>query len=284
MSITSQSEIKKVKQILCNRKAKLFHACQLQDFRSYVKLGGIPSRNKLSNSNLPFTTFDTDNIDKDHDLWNKVFGNFSDFGIGYSKALSKSFPNPYGPIQIVLNPSAFDEVSDIAISLRSAGAGDFDRGQESLKSSQDLNQIYFNIEIKKDTTDKYTAFSKTLNERFNRSNCTSPEFNCTIENEIISFEHCVYIIVDNCIFNGKPLIDEVKKITPKTVCARTYDGNKGGLILELSKLTHFHDCSKKALLSNVNASDELKNVISGMNEFHFNRFISYLTSGTTRAQ
>lgn len=283
MTISSQAELDHIRNLLTNRQSKLYHACQLQDFRSYIKLGGIPSRNKLSNSKLEFTVFETDQIDKEHQLWDKVFGNFTDFGYNYAKPPNKSFPNPYGPIQIVLNPTALDEMSDIAISLRSAGSKNFNRDQECLKSSDEFKLLYTNIEEKGDSTDKYFAFSKTLNERFERTDCTSPEFNCNVPDEIIPFKYWAYVVVDNCSYKDGLLIDEASKISPKKIYPRTYWGDRGELIFELSELTKTHDCSKSKLLSNTDASKNLKALVSDMNEFHYNRFINYLTIGTTRA-
>ena len=282
MVITCRAEIEKIQKILENRQAKLYHACQLQDFYSYIELGGIPSRNKLLESGLDFTEFDTDENDKENDLWDKVFGNFSDFGSNFAREGSNSFPNPYGPIQIVINPSATKDFNDIAISLRSAGASDFDRDSETLSSSKEFEKIYLNPQIKQDNSDKLVAYQKTLNERFGRTNCTSPEFNCTISDELIPFSRCAYITVDNCDIGGESLLSKVQKSSTKKVFLRNYYGNKGELILELSKLTQTYDCNKRNLLNNPAASRELKQLITAMNEFHYNRFVRYLTIGTTR--
>ncbi|MBU0525750.1 MAG: hypothetical protein KKC24_05795 [Gammaproteobacteria bacterium] len=283
MTISNRSEINAIRDELALRQTKLFHACQLQDFRSYIELGGIPSRNKLSNSNLSFTVFDTDPIDKKHQLWDKVFGNFSDFGNNFSRPPSKSFPNPYGPIQIILNPTAFDDVSDLAISLRSAGSKNFDRENECLKTSSEFKLLYANVEIMGNATDKFYAFGNTLNERFKRTDCTSPEFNCTVPDEIVPFKHWAYIVVDNCYYGNELLINEVSKLTSKKTFLRKYGEGRAELILELSQLTKTYDCSKATLLGNPNASENLKTFISELNEFHYNRFIKYLTIGTTRA-
>ncbi|WP_338800558.1 hypothetical protein V9L13_22275 [Pseudomonas sp. RSB 5.4] len=282
MTISKKEEILEVKAELIKRKAKLYHACQLQDFLSYVKLGGIPSRNKLSKSGYNFTFFDTDQIDKEHQLWDKVFGNFSDFGTNYARSSSKSFPNPYGPIQIVLNPSATDNMLDLAISLRSAGSKTFNRATECLKKSDEFKRIFSNTEIKNDATDKFIAFSNVLNERFERTDCTSPEFNTSIKNELIPVADWAYIIVDNCAYKDGLLIDELKKTAPKSVHSRDYQDDRAELIFELSSLTKTYDCNKQSLLSNSRASDNLKALVAEMNEFHYNRFIKYLTIGTTR--
>lgn len=282
MVIICKLELEKIRKNLEARKAKLYHACQLQDFYSYIELGGIPSRNKLLESELDFTQFETDGNDQANGLWDKVFGNFSDFGSNFARENSNSFPNPYGPIQIVINPSAIQDFDDMAISLRSAGAADFNRDSETLSTNSEFNKIYVNTELKDDNTDKYVAYQSTLNERFSRSNCSSPEFNCTIDDEIIPFNRCAYITVDNCDVGGQSLFSLVQKASPKKTYPRNYYGNKGNLIFELSKLTQTYDCTKRNIISNPAASLELKQLISKMNEFHYNRFVRYLTAGTTR--
>lgn len=92
MAIVDKQEIEKIITSLEARDAKLYHACQLEDFKSYLALGGVPSRNKLLGSGLKFTEFDTDTIDKQNKVWDKVFGNFSDFGQVFARAGSGAQP------------------------------------------------------------------------------------------------------------------------------------------------------------------------------------------------
>ncbi|MCU9529978.1 hypothetical protein [Pseudomonas mosselii] len=287
MAIEEKSEIEKIVKVLEHRNSLIYHACQLKDFRSYVQLGGIPSRNKLFNSKLDFTKFDTDTIDKENDVWDKVFGNFSDFGREFTKETSNSQPNPYGPIQIVLKPNALRSSSDLCISLRSAGARDFDRDKESLKNSQEFNMIFQYIDPEQapnSNQKKNIAFANELNSRFNKNNSFSPEFNCAITNELLSFDDVAYIVVDACKYRNQDLCSEVKKITNKKVFAREYFcQNKKAIITELSEHSASRDCTQQALLSGSFASERLKTWVSARNEFHYNRFITYLTNGTTRA-
>ncbi|POD30580.1 hypothetical protein BKM14_19500 [Pseudomonas syringae pv. syringae] len=287
MTIKNKVEIEKITESLEHRNALLYHACQLKDFRSYIKLGGIPSRNKLLNSKLEFTVFDTDRIDKENDVWDKVFGNFSDFGREFTKESSNSQPNPYGPIQIVFKPNALRSTSDLCISLRSAGARGFDREKESIKNSQEFSKIFQYIDPKQapnENQKKNIAFATELNSRFNRNNCFSPEFNCTTANEVLSFEDSIYIIVDACQYKGQDLINEIKAITDKKVFARDYFcQEKKAIITELSMLSADRDCTKQALLDGDFASEKLKKWVAARHEFHYDRFINYLTNGTTRS-
>jgi hypothetical protein len=284
MPISGSSQIAELVSILEERGAMLYHACQLKDFKSYVKLGGVPSRNKLFNSGLDYTFFDTDEIDKSNKVWDKVFGNFSDFGNNFPREGTRSLPNPYGPIQIVFKPSVLNDSSDVAISLRSAGAKDFDREGECLQEPKELNLIYLHPE--KDTVpaqSKLVAYERDLNKRFGRSNCKSPEFNCSVEGEVLSFDSCAYIVVDGCRYQGGSLFDEVRKHATKPVRERSYsDINKKKIIEELSTLSAGYDCSKSNFPKITVASASLKVWVLERDEFHYDRFIKYLSIGTTR--
>ena len=287
MAINDALELEKIVLALEARDVKLYHACQLTDFKSYSKLGGIPSRNKLLNSGLAFTAFDTDKIDKENKVWDKVFGNFSDFGREFTKQRSRSQPNPYGPIQLVFRPNALRSTTDLSITLRSAGARDFDRDKECLKNAQEVENIFQYSDasqVQNVTQKKNIAFSNELKLRFNRDDCTSPEFNCATKNELLSFDDVIYIVVDACLYKERELSEEIGKITNKSVHRRTYYcPEKESIIRELSKLSATYDCTQKPLITGNFASDELKAWVSERNDFHYNRFIRYLTYGTTRA-
>jgi len=195
-------------------------------------------------------------------------------------------PNPYGPIQIVFNPSALKSVTDLSITLRSAGARNFDRERESLKKPDDLNKIFHHVnssDARNSSEKRYIAFSKELNNRFTRTDCTSPEFNCSIENELLSFDDAIYFIVDACIYKHGSLPEAVQKIAPKRVIARTYSHEDKKLIIEeLSRLSATHECEKENLMNGSFASNRLKTWVALRDEFHYNRFIRYLQTGTTR--
>lgn len=287
MAIKDKQEIENIINTLEARSVNLYHACQLKDFRSYIQLGGIPSRNKLLNSSLDFTAFDTDKIDKENQVWDKVFGNFSDFGREFTKEKSKSQPNPYGPIQIVFKPNALRSASDLSITLRSAGARNFDRDKECLKNSQEVEMMFqYPNPNQAPTTNqkKNIAFASELNSRFGRDNCFSPEFNCSTKDELLSFDDAIYIVVDACLYKGKHLSTEVERLTNMKVFARDYScSEKKALIIELSTLSATRDCTKQTVLAGNFASEKLKTWIGDRTEFHYNRFITYLTNGTTRA-
>lgn len=287
MAIRNPAEISDISNRIKNRGARLYHACQLKDFRSYLELGGVPSRNNLLESGLEFTEFDTDNIDRTNLVWDKVFGNFSDFGRNFARPNTRSMPNPYGPIQIIFDPLVLNSATDISITLRSAGARDFNRNNECLQSAAEIEKIYKFInpeDASHDHEKTYLAFSEELNVRFSRNNCTSPEFNCEVGDELLNFDYAMYIIVDGCQYQGSALINEIENLTTIPAYEREYSCNiKKSIINELSQIALIKDCSWQNIVTDPNASHELKNWVRNCNEFHYNRFIKYLTIGTIRA-
>ncbi len=110
-------------------------------------MGGVPSRNLLKESGLPFTSFDTDDVDQTNGVWEKVFFNFSDFGSGFANDGSGT-PSPYGPICLVLEPSVLKQATDVSVTLRSSSATGFDREQEGL-SLDDLPKIFEKYALQK---------------------------------------------------------------------------------------------------------------------------------------
>jgi hypothetical protein len=223
-------ELERVVALLERRGVLFYHACQLKDFRSYLQVGGIPSRQLMESSNLPFTEFDTDDADHDTGSWAKVFGNLSDFGRGFAfGADTKAVPNPYGPILLVSRPGALRRCRDMAICLRSAGVQGYDRAAESLgtrtevnrlfKSAYDAGARYGNADIK---------FSEELRSEFSERvqprnvpgwRTLNPEVSCTIQNELISFNDLAYIVVDSYTKEGVRLLDIVESLTQQHAVA-----------------------------------------------------------------
>lgn len=198
-----QSQSKQLIEILNSRNIKIYHACQLSDFKSYLKLDGVPSRQLLSQSRLPFTAFDTDGVDSKNDVWDKVFGNFSDFGYGFYHnnfgEKTAPTPNPYGPILLVFKPNVLQICQDISITLRSAGAGDFNRKNESISELADISKLFYfeNIDFSDSDFKKSRIASESLlNERFNVRFAKNPELNCKTNNGIFPWFFLDFIICD----------------------------------------------------------------------------------------
>jgi len=126
-------QIKAYVDLLNRRQVRLYHACQFEDYCSYLDIGGIPSRKKMEESGKVFTAFATDLTDQERGVWDKVFVNLADFGDGFACG-RQAIPNPYGPILLVISPDGLAQAQDVAICLRSAGANGYDREKEALKS------------------------------------------------------------------------------------------------------------------------------------------------------
>jgi hypothetical protein len=184
------------------RNVYLYHSCQYQDFCAYIKLGGIPSRESLEHAQLSMTSFTTDENDKHNGVWDKVFLNLEDFGkiFAFGKA---GVPNVYGPILFRFKPNALLEATDIAICLRSAGAGNFNREVESLNKLSDVDKLFYFSSNR-----PYLKFKSVLQEEFG-ANAQSVEISCTFPNGILPFNELVDIVVDPYIINGQKLYNRV---------------------------------------------------------------------------
>ena len=188
MAIISGDNLCRVIEELLRRKVKLYHACQLADFKSYLQVGGIPSRNLLAGKELPYTAFDTDGRDVDNGVWRMVFFNLSDFGSGFAKG-GNNLPNIYGPILLCFDPKVLEHANDISITLWSAGASDFNRELNGI-SAEDVPRLFT------DSDSPYVQFQDKLRREFNNERAKSPEMNCSFDNELAVMDYLAYIRVD----------------------------------------------------------------------------------------
>lgn len=270
---------------IAKRDCRIFHACQLKDFESYLKLDGIPSRRVLHRQSHPYTKFDTDDQDKQNNVFDKVFFNLQDFGNTFAKNLSAT-PTVYGPINLVFGPAILANSKDMAICLRSAGAIGFDRKQEGLSHSE-LQQMFVNQKLENTTKDRWIKWTSDLKELFPKKTVTSwPEISCTIEGGVAPFAgNLRYILVDPYTFAGKSLKSYVEDL----------GGNLKVKVIERS--TDFKDdyqflwdqvSNGAKLFSSLNQMSELpKNVqdflgsiSSSELEYQFDRYTDYLERGT----
>lgn len=186
------------------RQVSLFHACQFVDFQSYLDIGGVPSRACLETKKQPFTKFTTDRTDHQHGVWDKVFLNLSDFGRTFAHGHG-AVPNPYGPITIQLCPQALSEASDVAVCLRSAGAKDFDRSKEALRSVTDIDCLF---RYPSEAGFPQSAEIKYADERqrdFHLHQTSDPEVSCAVASGFLSLNYVVAIWVDPYSIRDKPL-------------------------------------------------------------------------------
>ena len=277
-------DIEELVELFERRGAKLYHACQLTDFQSYLDVGGIPSRGYLESSDCSFTPFETDNGDREKSVWDKVFLNMSDFGTTFATG-GNGVPNPYGPILIQLHPKALLEASDVAICLRSAGARDFSREDEALETVDEVNRLFSN------SSDSKMKYGAALQEEFGVDNARDPEMSCSVESGKLSIEHTSLVRVDPYIVNQTSLIHEVKKcLTSRDYRFRVFERShyKEGRKELLAELTELLLSDPSLSLDNL---VELKTCSNGLREWaeqlrdrnlgwNFDRYAQYLRSGT----
>lgn len=299
MSIIKQEEIPQLVELFIERNQKFYHACQYQDFQTYLKLGGVPSRSLMERNLHPFTPFETDNVDKQSGHWNLVFGNLQDFCAifvkGNKNGIPKNVPNPYGPILLVFEPRVFNEANDVAICLRSAGGEDFNRIEEAISISE-VVKIY----NPKYPDKPYILNAKCKNEsdlcldrKFPNKigKIKSIEVSCSTKEEVLSFNYLSEIIVDPYEVNRIQLLDKVSqlcasnKLVPPSV--RTYkEDTRWKLQQELADylITSNQSFTLDVILADQNTLDELKKWATNLKNqgitWQYTRFAKYLKEGT----
>jgi len=277
-------EINELVKLLTNRGVYLYHACQLIDFQSYLKLGGIPSRAHLESNEKPYTKFKTDENDRANDDWDKVFANLSDFGFTFAGGYD-AVPNIYGPILFQIKPEVFYEATDVAICLRSAGGKDFDREKEALKSISDVDRL-FQHPVEDSAKRSYVKNRKELQRDFT-SNASAPEISCTVASGIFPLHYVDLVRVEPYIIQGQRLQDKAKKIISNngaTFCVKQRD-RCPDYTDELLKILESGVPLLKDLSEDSNVSNELrdwaKRIINRGIAYQFNdSFAPYLYHGT----
>jgi hypothetical protein len=194
----------------------LWHACQLKDLRSYLELGGVPSRLRLERDGKPFTSFDTDPRDRSQGVWGKLFFNLEDRSRAFA-AGRHALPNPYGPIVLQLAPGALGEATDVAVCLRSAGATGFDRIQEALTKAEEVDRAFVHPRGAGFPYSGYPRYGDTLQAAFPEKEARSLEISCTVGRAprpgpgAMSFDRLVAVWVDPIAVAGSQLIDLVRE-------------------------------------------------------------------------
>jgi hypothetical protein len=177
---------------ISNLNIKLYHAISLNDFHTYIKEGGILSREKLSESNPYFTRFFSDPKDIQLGCWNRTFGNFTDLGARFGN-FGNSVPNAFGPINIVLSKSVLNDLSDVKVTKVSI-------------SQQKYNANEHDVEMSKLSA----LFNENNGTHYPNNESQGLEFSSSTE--CIEWKHVAYILVDPIEFNGKSLKAEVERI------------------------------------------------------------------------
>ena len=288
------------------RGAKFYHACQLKDFRTYLEFGGIPCRERLEDSGLPYTLFATDDADRRSGSSSKVFGNLSDFGFSFAASEWKRentapVPNPYGPILLELRPDALREADDVAICLRSAGGNDFDREAESLSTAEQVARLFANdYDPNQQYSNAYIKFSEGLRREFPDRvkpatvagwTTINPEVSCTVKTGCLSFSELSRIVVDQYELDGVRLIDLVRLDLRNFglqagIQSRWYRGDMGRqqILSDLARVLSAGPANVNEFLAIADLSEQSaswgRRVVRGNLSWLFERFARYLRTGT----
>lgn len=281
--------IKNLVRLLDRRGVLLYHACQFVDLQSYIRLGGVPSRARLTESEQDFTTFETDDSDRDKGVWDKVFVNLSDFGKTFAAGHAAT-PNPYGPILLRLRPAGLLEAQDIAICLRSAGAQGFDREREALGSVEDVDRLFAFPAENRSKGSSLVKFSKELQREFEDETARDPEVSLSVEGGVLSTRHVISAVVDPYEISGKPLPAWVSEEVKRTRAGfRVYERNfatpdRYRLYGEIGELLADGIPALRDIAQSAGASEELKGWARQLMEKHleyqYHRFAEYLREGT----
>lgn len=280
----SGSQVGELVELLQTRGVLVHHACQYQDFVSYLRLGGVPSRDLLQSVGLDTTPFTTDQIDRENGVWDKAFVNLEDYGRTFARGHA-AVPNPYGPLLFRLRPSALLEADDVAICLRSAGARGFDREWESLKTVADVNRLFW-----KPLSEEYALerlkFKVGLRQEFGQA-AQAVEISCTCKDGLLSFAQTVDVVADPYTVAGTPLAEwtlnaiadsglevPVRIRNPK-VGPAVYDEITSLVGQRTPRLAEF-----PTLTTNVFLLDWTERIRAGGLEYQFRRFADYLRAGT----
>jgi hypothetical protein len=204
-----QHQIPELISLFRTRGVCLYHACQLSDLHSYLRLGGVPSRALLDQSGFPFTAFETDSQDRNNGVWDKVFVNLSDFGRQFAHG-SKGVPNPYGPILLEMDPGALHEATDVAVCVHSAAGTQFDRKREALSSLEEIDGLFVHPAAAGLPLSSYVKYRDQLRQRY--SAAADPELSCSVEQGYLSMQHVKRVIVDPYRLGDKRLIDYVNMV------------------------------------------------------------------------
>lgn len=296
MPLIQIPEIQSLVDFFNTRGVKIYHACQYKDFKTYLEIGGVPSRNLLEQSKLSYTTFDTDDVDKKHEVWNKVFANLSDFGFAFAqgKKNENTAPTPcvYGPILLIFNPEVLFETLDVAICLRSAGGRDFNRAAESLGSVNDINRLFKYPRVEDAPTEyarAYIKYASELKAEFNNPHATSPEVSCTVNDERFSLKYLEKIIVDSYTVCAQDLFVKIERLKrayrlESVVWERKYNEGRREIKQELGNLLLQQHFTLDEIIHNESNSEALRDWASRVNKggisWQYDRFAKYLRSGT----
>ena len=284
MFVGNQNILELIK-LLKERKVSFYHACQLQDLISYLKVGGIPSRGLLESLQLDFTPFKSDANDRKTADWNRVFLNMNDFGnFFHSPQGSGSTPNVYGPILIKLDPDCIEDSDDVAICLCSAGSENYDRSKFSLSSISEVENL-FSYDKTHGLKSSWLKSTKDLKNVFTKIPVKgSPEVSCTVTAKKIKLDYITSVTIDPVEFGGDSLFEKAK------IVLDGYDKILGSMLVRPSSQRDMYsalvgfvgsgETSIKKLHGDSILGDWAQKVQDNGLDWQFERFSDYLNTGT----
>lgn len=296
--IKLKQDIDALIKLLKDRNVNLTHACQLSDFRSYLKLGGVPSRKLLSDQGLSFTPFESDQTDKDNGVWDKSFCNLQDFGTFFHNS-KVGVPTPYGPILISLDPEVLADANDVAICLRSAGSTGFKRESEALSEISSVEKLFKNskeasypgnihstVKLKSIFRDKEVTSFPEISVSLNKLDFGKTGFKAFFVKSIV---------VDRIDLQGTDLFNDVK------LAANDFDVSLGKIVTSRNSYNQkFYDFLIKEIVNYQRDYTQFKNTFKDNTEFDgnpkkliedlatykteymYDRFSRYLIEGTLK--
>jgi hypothetical protein len=288
-----KEEIKNLIRLFNQRGVLLYHACQFLEFYSYLTVGGIPSHDCLERRRLGYNPLVTDDNDRHNGVWDKVFVNLQDYGEVFANG-GDGTPNAYGPILFKINPEAFSVAIEVAITLRSAGASNFNRQQEALSSMAEVNSVFWY------PSGPQVRFGDNLRAAFpNRpsNNVESVEIHCVFPGGYLPLEYIEDIIVDPYRIRDRLLTLHVNDARsncslPFTFSTRTARNVRRSLYNELT--CHFiSSISSSGLVPSLEDLLDVPSVSRDLREWaqriscrkmdwQFERFATCLCNGTLR--
>jgi hypothetical protein len=278
-----KDDIHRLVESLAERQALLYHACQLQDFASYLDLGGIPSRAALERSGLDFTPFVSDDSDKEVGVWDKVFLNLHDFGSAFERGFKGATPTVYGPILLILRASILEATTDVAVCLHTVfppPEEGFHREDQALSTVDEVLRIY-------KERSRFIKNRQALEEEFERVVEHYPEVSCSAPDDLLPWGDALQLVrVDPHQVDGDHLLRRVELLVKEKgirtlVKARTNNRDLVRLYREVVEIGP--DLNVKRLEE---PSERVKAYVAGVKERRgegrHRLFLNYLSEGTLR--
>ena len=177
----------------------IHHAISLNDFQIYLNERAILSRADLSELNPYYTRFFSDAKDVRTENWNRVFGNFTDYGSRFARPNTSAVPNAYGPILIIFKSNYFQSIIDdnsVRVTKKTISSNSFNPDTDLI----DISTLHEYFEINP------RGFYNYPKNEFN-----GIEFSCTQRLDI-SPATIHKIIIDPIYHNDIRLIDKVREL------------------------------------------------------------------------